>query len=117
MGELLKRVASETRTEELKVQMKKIGSAFLTHREVSAQEAAYRILPLPMKRMTRSVLYVDTNIKKDRIGVLKPNKLIEGLDDDDPNVFCPSIIDRYEHRPLELRDICLAEFAANYKHI
>ena len=47
MGELLKRVASENRTEEIKTQLKKIGSAFLTHRKLCAQEAVYRILPLP----------------------------------------------------------------------
>ena len=44
MGVLLKRVASETRTEELKQQMRKVGSAFLTRREVSAQEAVYTLL-------------------------------------------------------------------------
>ena len=55
MGELLKRVAAEARTDKLKVQMRKVGSAFLTHREVSAQEAAYRILSLPMKQLSRSV--------------------------------------------------------------
>ena len=44
MGELLKHIAAEARTEELKIQMRKVGSAFLTHREVSAQEAVYRIL-------------------------------------------------------------------------
>ncbi len=115
MGELLKRVAVEARTEELKTQMKKVGSAFLTHREVSAQEAAYRILPLPMKRFTRTVVFVDNNLKKDRIGVLKPSHVIEGLDDEDSNVFCTNLIDRYQHRPIVLRNLCLAEFAANYQ--
>ena len=94
--------------------MKKVGAAFLTHREVSAQEAAYRILPLPMKSMSRSVVFVDTNAKKDRIGVLKDSATIQELDDSDPNVFCKSLLDRYEHRPLELQNMCLAEFAANY---
>ena len=42
MGELLKRVAAEARTDELKTQLRKVGSAFLTHRKVSAQEAVYR---------------------------------------------------------------------------
>ena len=56
MGELLRRVANETRTEDLKTQMKKVGAAFLTHRELSAQEAAYRILPLPMSRAIVFVL-------------------------------------------------------------
>lgn len=81
MGELLKRVAFETRTEELKTQMKKVGSA------VSAQEAAYRILPLAIKKLTRTIVFVDTNPKKERIGVLKPSHVIEGLDEEDSNVF------------------------------
>ena len=57
MGELLKQVAHEAKTDELKEQMKKVGSAFLTHREVSAQEAAYRLLSLPMKQLSRSVVF------------------------------------------------------------
>ena len=65
MGVLLKRVASEARTEELKSQLRKVGSAFLTHREVSAQEAVYRILSLPMKQLSRSVVYVNTNPKNE----------------------------------------------------
>ena len=69
MGELLKRVAAEARTEELKKQLRKVGSAFLTHREVSAQEAVYRLLSLPMKQLSRSVIFVNTNPKKERIAV------------------------------------------------
>ena len=61
MAEMLKRVASEARTEELKTQLRKVGSAFLTHREVSAQEAVYTILSLPMKQLSHSVVFVDTN--------------------------------------------------------
>ena len=73
MGVLLKHVASEARTEELKSQLRKVGSAFLTHREVSAQEAVYRILSLPMKQLSRSVVYVNTNPTNERIAVLKDN--------------------------------------------
>ena len=65
--------------------------------------------------MSRTVAFVDTNVKKDRIGVLKPKNVIEGLDENDPSVFCTNLIDRYQHRPLELRGKCLAEFAANYQ--
>ncbi len=114
MGELLKNVAAEARTEELKVQMRKVGSAFLTHREVSAQEAVYRILSLPMKLLSRSVVFVDTNTKNNRIAVLENNDALKDLDDDDTNVFQKSLIDRYEHRPHELQSMCLAEFAATY---
>ena len=48
MGELLKHVSNEIRTETLTIQLCKVGTAFLTYREVSAQEAVYRILSLPM---------------------------------------------------------------------
>ena len=114
MGELLKRVAAEARTDELKTQLRKVGSAFLTHREVSAQEAVYRILSLPMKQLSRSVVFVDTNPKHERIAVLKNPDMLTQLEDDDTNVFQKSLIDRYQHRPQQLSSMCLAEFAATY---
>ena len=120
MGELLKQVASESRTEELKLQMRKVGSAFLTHSEVSVQESVYRILLLPMKQVSWSVVFVDTNPKNEIIAVLKNSASLRELDDDDVNVFQKSLVNRYEHRPQELRSMCLAEFAAtfvtNYQH-
>ena len=67
MGELLKHVATEARTDELKVQLRKVGSAFLTHRELSAQEAVYRLLSIPMKQLSKSVVFVNTNPKNERI--------------------------------------------------
>ncbi len=53
-------------------------------------------------------MFVDTNPKKD---VLKPPAAIQ---DDDPDVFCKNLIQRYQHRPMELSNMCLAEFAAKY---
>ena len=50
---LLKQVAAEVRTDELRTQLRKIGSAF---RDMSAQEAAYGILSMPMKQLSRSVI-------------------------------------------------------------
>ena len=114
MGDLLKRVACESRTDELKTQLRKVGAAFLTHREVSAQEAAYRILSLPMKQLSRSVVFVDTNTKNERISVLKNTQELEQLEDDDVDVFQKSLIDRYQHRPQTIQSMCLAEFAATY---
>ena len=114
MGQLLKHVASEARTEELKQQLRKVGSTFLTHREVSAQEAVYRILSLPMKHLSRSVVFIDTNPKSERIVVLKSKEMLSQLEDDDTDVFQKSLIDRYQHRPQHLQSMCLAEFAATF---
>lgn len=94
MGELLKRVAAEARTDELKSQLREVGSAFLTHREVSVQEAVYIKLSLPMKQLSRSVVFIDTNPKNERVAVLKDCQSLNELDDDDTNVFQKSLIDR-----------------------
>ena len=59
-------------------------------------------------------MFVDTNPKRDRIAVLKDNKALKDLDDDNTDVFQRSLIDRYEHRPLQLQFMCLAEFAATF---
>ena len=114
MGELLKRVAAEARTDELRTQLRKVGSAFLSHREVSAQEAVYRLLSLPMKQLSRSVVFVNTNPKHERIALLKNPDSLSQLNDNDTNVFQKSLIDRYQHRPQQLSSMCLAEFAATY---
>ena len=58
MGVLLKQVAAEVRTDELRTQLCKISSAFLDYREVSAQEAANRVLSMPMKQLSRCVWYL-----------------------------------------------------------
>lgn len=111
MGALLKQVAAEVRTDELKVQLRKIGSAFLNHREVSTQESVYRLLSLPLKQLSRAVVFVDTNA---RIAVLKSPDEISKLDGDDTDVFQKSLVDRYQHRPAQISNMCLAKFAATY---
>ena len=66
MGQLLKQVAAEAITDELKQQLRKVDSAFLTHREVSTQEAVYTILSSPMKQLSRSVVFINSNPKNER---------------------------------------------------
>ena len=43
MGELLKQAALEIEKEDIRTQLRKLGSVFLTNRKVSAQEATYRL--------------------------------------------------------------------------
>ena len=114
MGELLKHVSNEVRTEALTIRLCKVGTAFLKHREVSAQEAVYRILSLPMKQLSRFVVFVNTNPKHERIAVLKDTNSLSQLDENDTNVFQKCLIDRYQRRPQTIQSMCLAEFAATY---
>jgi len=72
------------------------------------------VLSLPMKQLSRAVVFVDTNPKSERIAVLKDSVTLSQLEDDDSDVFQKSLVSRYIHRPCNLQRLCLAEFAATF---
>ena len=114
MGELLKQVSKECREVDIQSNLRKLGSVFLNNREVSAQEAAMRILSMPMKSLCRTVVFINTDSPSNRTAILKPLKELEGLEDDDEDIFQKNIISRYSMRPSKLDEMSLASFAANY---
>ena len=114
MGELLKQVSKECRDLDIRTKLKKLGSVFLNNREVSSQEAAMRILSIPMKKLSRTVTFINTDPLSNRTAVLKPKAALEAMDDDDEDIFQSNIIVRYAVRPEKLENMCLASFAANY---
>ena len=114
MGELLKQVSKECRDLDIRTKLKKLGSVFLNNREVSSQEAAMRILSIPMKKLSRTVTFINTDPLSNRTAVLKPKAALEAMDDDDEDIFQSNIIVRYAVRPEKLESMCLASFAANY---
>ena len=55
--------------------MYKIAHAFTNARQVSVQKAAYLCLPEPwLRKLSPSVLYVNTNIPSKRVKMLKLEK-------------------------------------------
>ena len=64
MSELLRQVSRECRGEDIKVQLKRLKADFLNHREVSAQEAVYRILFLLLKQLSRKVVFINSPIEE-----------------------------------------------------
>lgn len=115
LSELLMDVVKETADCSVKEQLQKLGSCFLTHRELSAQEAVYRLLSFPMKHSTNTVIFVNAGPPDSRVSVLRPRGEIEGCADEDEDIFCTNVLDRYAARPTQLDKISLAEFAAYYK--
>ncbi|XP_078621306.1 uncharacterized protein LOC144887780 [Branchiostoma floridae x Branchiostoma japonicum] len=115
MSELLRKVAEESRGEDLKAKLTKVGSAFLNNRELSAQEAAWKQTSLPLHRASRARVFVNTAPKEKRVSMLKPQSVLQDMTDEDDNIFCTSLTDRYESRPNILKDMSLIEFAATYK--
>ena len=80
MGEL-KQVSKECGSEKIRTQLRHLGSVFLNYREVSAQEAVYRILSLPLQ-MSRKVIFINAAAKGDRVSLLKLINQIQDMDDD-----------------------------------
>jgi hypothetical protein len=115
MSTVLQNVSKETADQGFKEQMKACASAFLKAREVSAQECAYRMMSLSMFVCTFSFEFVPANFPEDRVRLVKPKKLIECMENEDDDVFCTNIIERYSARPIQLSDMCLAHFAISYK--
>ncbi|XP_050303297.1 uncharacterized protein LOC126741056 isoform X3 [Anthonomus grandis grandis] len=99
---------------DVKGKLKSLAAAFLNASEVSAQEAAYSVLQLPMHDTCTSYVYIHTNPIRERTKMLKPLAQLKEMDNDDPNIYCDGLIEHYEQRPDEMENICLAEFAAYY---
>ena len=87
LGDVLKGVSASTQHLGAKSSMKNIAKKFLTNREVSAQEAVYRLMSLPLTKGSREVVFVATDFPENRTRLLKPMKLINALEDDDSDIF------------------------------
>ena len=98
--------------------LRKIGAAFLSTREVSAQECVYRCMPeLWLRKIFPKTVFVSTDFAKDRVRVAKTPQELDDLDDDSTDIFKTNIIVRYSDRPKNIpviNDMCLALFAAHY---
>ena len=99
MGELLKQAAREMDQGNTRQQLNKLSSVFLTNREVSAQEAVYRVLSIPLQRCSQSVVFINTDNKESRDALLLAFSQLQKLDDDNEDVYCKNIIDLYAARP------------------
>ena len=118
LGDLLKGVCKAGQHLGPKAEIKAVAKLFLTHREVSAHEAVYRLLALPLTKSSMKVVlvFIPTDLLENRTQILKPIKLIDTLKDDDPDVLQMSIIDRYEARSVSVKDLCSAEFVARHTY-
>ena len=96
--------------------LRAIGNVLLTNRQVSAQEAAFRLCGLQMKGVSRQVKFVNTCRPKDRIRLLKPATALERLDENDTDVFEPNLLTRCTRRPYSdhFNKLSLASFVMNY---
>ena len=97
-------------------QMKLIARAYLTHREVSVQEAAYHILPeLFLRKTYPKVEFANSNLPEDRVRMCLPKEELMKRDEESTDIFQQSALDSYIIRPTVVRELCFAEFLSNYE--
>jgi len=98
--------------------LRKVGAAFLSTREVSSQECAYRCMPeLWMKKTFPSSIFIATDLPKNRIRIAKSKQELDDLPDDSTDIYKSNIIVRYSLRPQSnpvINSLCLAQFASYY---
>ena len=114
MSHVLQAVSSEEPNEDWKQKMKRCGRAFLNAREVSAQEAVYRLLSFPLFKCSFRTVFVPADLPEKRVLLMKPKCVIQGMEDEDEDIFMKNIIDKYAARPQKLKSLCLAYFSIWY---
>ena len=95
---------------DLKKQVRHIGNVFSNCVEVSAQEAVYLDLQMPLTKCTRDIVFVNTSVQEERIFLLKPKAALDELPAQSTEVESDNVIQRYSKRPKHLGKFCLADY-------
>ena len=116
MSELLRRACVEAKkgNANIKQQVRDIGNKFFNSVEISAQEAVYLILQLPMRKSSRNVVFINTSPPAERVELLKPLSEIEKMSDESEEIHSGGLLKRYIERPDSLQNITFADWAAWY---
>lgn len=114
----------DAQNKDLRSKLKKVGSVFLTHRQMGESEAYYRILPhMNLKGSNIQAVFAPTGFN--------PSNFLQRIDDDDTDENAievegreglyrekPSMYKKYLRRDCELqpelKDLCYAQFVKRY---
>ena len=95
---------------DLKKQVRRIGNVFSNCVEVSAQEAVYLDLQIPLTKCTRNIVFTNTSTPEERIFLLKPKSVLDELPAESTDVESDNVIQLYSKRPRQLQKFCLADY-------
>lgn len=116
MSKILREALNELKkgNNSVRERLRVLANKFLNSSEISAQEAVYHILSIPISTSSRSTVYINTNRPENRISMVKSDEVLQILESDSKDVFVHGLIDLYTNRPEEMKSICLADFASLY---
>ncbi|XP_033741835.1 uncharacterized protein LOC117328415 [Pecten maximus] len=97
---------------DIKRQVRHMGNKFLNSVEVSAQEAAYLVLQLPLTKASRDVVFINTSESSERTFLLKQKDSLEQLPPDSTDIEADNVVKRYSKRPKQLQNMCLADYVS-----
>ena len=80
--------------------------------EMSAQEAVYLILQIPLTKCTRDIVFINTSTPEERIFLLKPKSVLDELPAESTAIESNNIIQRYSKTPKQLQKFCLADYVS-----
>ena len=114
MSKLLEQASKEANSgnKDIVNKVRHIGNKFLNAVEISAQEAVYLVLQMPLRRSTRDIQFINTSNPDERTFLLKTLDKIKELPDNSTDIESDNVIKRYQRRPRQLQDYCLADFVA-----
>ncbi len=97
-------------------QIHAIGSTVLSHRQISAQEVAFRMTNLPLVESSVKTVFLNCRKPQNRHKILKSKLERDQLDDDNEDVFETGLADYYCLRPQgELWEkMCITTFISWY---
>ena len=118
MSELLHEACTEARkgNASIKQQVRDIGSEFVNNVEISAQEAVYIVLHLPMKKASRQIIFINTSLPEGKVELLTPIDDIKEMDDNCEEIYTSGLLKRYSKHPAKLEHLTLADWAAWYDY-
>jgi hypothetical protein len=93
--------------------IRNVANIIIKNRERSAQEAAYVLCSLKLRESSRSTVFINTKPPQHRTRLVRKESLLNTEFDEED--FCSDIFDKYTSRPLSLENLCLHQFASEYK--
>ena len=79
---------------------------------MSAQEAVYLDLQIPLTKCTRDIVFINTSTTAERVFLLKPKSVLDELPAESTDIESSNVIQRYSKRPKQLSKFCLADYAS-----
>ena len=107
MSKLLCKAYEEAKEENKDIvnKARHIGNKFLNAVEISAQEAVYLVLQMPLRRSSREFQFINTSDPDERTFLVKSMEKIKELPDHSLDIQSDNVIKKYQRRPKQLEKV------------